>query len=179
MLTATFGAACSPSTTPPPEDATGAASFGPNDLAPGTHVQVNKNGQWLPATIAQPLGGDRFIVAYDGFGPQWNEAVGMDRIKAGAAAAPAAPLGGRHRRGDDDECQHGSERRELHDSASDGRLILVEAAGGRSPRAASGLVAPRSGESGGASAMWQWIVLSDVDAGWRGRDHRAAETRTG
>ena len=90
VLAATFGAACTPSTTPPPEDATGAASFGPNDLAPGTHVQVNKNGQWLPATIAQPLGGDRFIVAYDGFGPQWNEAVGMDRIKAGATAAPAA-----------------------------------------------------------------------------------------
>ncbi len=42
-----------------------------------------------PATIAQPLGGDRFIVAYDGFGPQWNEAVGTDRIKAAAAAAPA------------------------------------------------------------------------------------------
>ncbi len=89
MLTATFGAACTPSTTPAPTDAADTASFGPNDLAPGIHVQVNKNGQWLPATIAQPLGGDRFIVAYDGFGPQWNEAVGTDRIKAAAAAAPA------------------------------------------------------------------------------------------
>ncbi len=88
VLTATFGAACTPSTTPAPTDASGTASFGPNDLAPGTHVTVNKNGQWLPATIAQPLGGDRFIVAYDGFGAQWNEAVGMDRIKAGAAVAP-------------------------------------------------------------------------------------------
>jgi hypothetical protein len=94
VLTATFGAACTPSATPAPTDASGTASFGPNDLAPGTHVTVNKNGQWLPATIAQPLGGDRFIVAYDGFGPQWNEAVGLDRIKAGAAVAPAGYLAG-------------------------------------------------------------------------------------
>jgi len=90
VLTALLGAACTPSTTPAATDPSGTASFGPNDLAPGTHVQVNKNNQWLPATIAQPLGGDRFIVAYDGFGPQWNEAVGMDRIKASDVAAPAA-----------------------------------------------------------------------------------------
>jgi hypothetical protein len=90
VLTALLGAACTPTTTTPPTDPSGTASFGPSDLAPGTHVQVSKNNQWLPATIAQPIGGDRFIVAYDGFGPQWNEAVGMDRIKAGDAAAPAA-----------------------------------------------------------------------------------------
>jgi hypothetical protein len=84
VLTATFGAACTPASTPAPVDASGAASFGPNDLAPGTHVTINKNGQWLPGTVVQPLG-DRFIVSYDGFGPQWNEPVGIDRIKAGAA----------------------------------------------------------------------------------------------
>jgi hypothetical protein len=89
VLTATFGAACTPSTTPAPTDAAGAASFGPSDLAPGTHVLINRNNQWLPGTIAQPLGGDRFVVAYDGFGAEWNEAVGMDRLKA-SAAAPAA-----------------------------------------------------------------------------------------
>lgn len=94
VLTATLGAACAPTIPPAPADASGTASFGPNDLAPGTHVTVNKNGQWLPATIAQPLGGDRFIVAYDGYGPQWNEPVGMDRIKAGAAVAPAGFLPG-------------------------------------------------------------------------------------
>ncbi len=90
VLTATFGAACTPATTPAPVDASGAASFGPNDLSPGTHVTVNKNGQWLPGEIVQPLGSDRFMVSYDGFGPQWNEPVGMDRIKAGAAVAPVA-----------------------------------------------------------------------------------------
>jgi hypothetical protein len=87
VLAAAFGAACTPSTTPAPVDESAGASFGPNDLSPGTHVTVNKNGQWLPGTIVQPLGADRFTVAYDGFGPQWNEAVGMDRIKAGAATA--------------------------------------------------------------------------------------------
>ena len=87
VLAAALGSACTPSTTPAPVDESAGASFGPNDLSPGTHVTVNKNGQWLPGTIVQPMGSDRFMVAYDGFGPQWNEAVGMDRIKAGAAVA--------------------------------------------------------------------------------------------
>jgi hypothetical protein len=87
VLAAAFGAACTPSTTPAPTDPNAAASFGPSDLSPGTHVTVNKNGQWLPGSIVQPLGTDRFIVSYDGFGPQWNEPVGMDRIKTGSAAA--------------------------------------------------------------------------------------------
>ncbi len=87
VLAAALGAACTPSTTPAPTDPNAAASFGPSDLSPGTHVTVNKNGQWLPGTIVQPLGTDRFIVGYDGFGPQWNEPVGMDRIKTGSAVA--------------------------------------------------------------------------------------------
>lgn len=85
---------CSSSPTPPAADPqAAAASFGPNDLPPGTRVQVNRQGQWLPATIVQPLGGDRFLIHYEGAGDQWNEPVGLDRIRAtpGGAAAAATP----------------------------------------------------------------------------------------
>jgi hypothetical protein len=94
LLTAAIALGCSSSPTPPPsEPASPNAVFGPNDLAPGTHVLVNRQGQWLPATIVQPLGMDRFLVHYDNSSDQYNEAVGPDRIRsmgsAGAAGAAA------------------------------------------------------------------------------------------
>ncbi len=53
----------------------------PQEMVAGGHVMVNRGGQWLPATIVEPLGGDRYLVSYDGAGPQFNEPVGMDRLK--------------------------------------------------------------------------------------------------
>src|SRR5262245_19573147 len=86
LPTVSLAGACVPAQ-PPAEPSSSEPVFGPSDLPPGSHVLVNKNGQWLPATIVQPLGGDRFVVGYDGFGSQWNEPVGMDRIKILADAA--------------------------------------------------------------------------------------------
>jgi Agenet domain len=93
ILCAALSVACSSSTTPPPADPTGSTPmFGPNDMPPGTRVQINRGGQWYPGTIVQPLGSDRFVVSYDGAGPEWNEAVGMDRIRtqAGGGSPTAA-----------------------------------------------------------------------------------------
>jgi Agenet domain len=90
-LSSALGIACTPTTTTTPADpSTDAATFGSGDLPPGSHVQVNKNGQWLPAKIVQPLGGGRFIVGYDGYGTEWNEAVAQERIRTPGAPPPAA-----------------------------------------------------------------------------------------
>jgi hypothetical protein len=88
ILSAALAVACSSSTTPPPADTPNATGmFGPNDLAPGTRVEINRGGQWYPGTIVQPLGGERFVVSYDGAPPEFNEAVGMDRIHTVASGA--------------------------------------------------------------------------------------------
>lgn len=93
ILSAALTVACSSGTPPPPADpSTATGMFGPNDMAPGTRVEINRGGQWYPGAIVQPLGGDRFVVSYDGAGPQYNEAVGLDRIHTlGAGGAPVVP----------------------------------------------------------------------------------------
>jgi len=35
----------------------------------------------MPGTIVQVLGPDQLVVGYDGAGPDWNEAVGLNRLK--------------------------------------------------------------------------------------------------
>ncbi|MEO7330119.1 MAG: agenet domain-containing protein, partial [Minicystis sp.] len=83
-LAATLSVGCTPTTSsaPPPMNPRGmAASPFPQEMVAGGHVMVNRGGQWLPATIVEALGGDRFLVSYDGAGAQFNEAVGMDRLK--------------------------------------------------------------------------------------------------
>src|SRR5690242_3633792 len=80
VLAAALSVGCTPATSGPPATQPTPSAFGPNDLPPGAHVQVNRQGQWLAATIVQPLGGDRFLIHYEGAADQWNEPVGMDRI---------------------------------------------------------------------------------------------------
>ena len=92
ILLAALTAACSPTITTPAADPTAAVpTFGAGDLPPGTHVQVARAGQWFPATIVQPLGEGRFMVHYDNYGNEFNEVVGPDRLKTGAAGAMAGP----------------------------------------------------------------------------------------
>jgi hypothetical protein len=83
-LAATLSVGCTPTTSsaPAPMSPRGAApSPFPQEMVAGGHIMVNRGGQWLPATIVEPLGGDRYLVSYDGASAQWNEPVGMDRIK--------------------------------------------------------------------------------------------------
>jgi hypothetical protein len=93
LVAAALATGCSPSTaTPAADPSTAVAGFGGNDLPPGTKVQVARQGQWYPATIVQPLGEGRFMIHYDNTGNEWNEPVGLDRIKtlgAGPTAGPA------------------------------------------------------------------------------------------
>jgi hypothetical protein len=64
------------------------------ELRAGSPVTIEKNGQWLPGTVVTPEAGGFAVVNFDGFGPEWNERVSPDRLRAregaGGAAAPAA-----------------------------------------------------------------------------------------
>lgn len=88
ILAASLTVACSPSTATPAADPSAVPSFGANDMPPGSKVLVARQGQWLPATVVQPLQEGRFLIHYDNTGNEWNEVVGPDRIKpAGGAGA--------------------------------------------------------------------------------------------
>jgi hypothetical protein len=96
-LAAALAAGCVPSTpaTSPTAPSTPTApASGTADMAPGTHVQVVRQGQWYGATVVMAAGEGRFLVHYDGTGNEWNESVGPDRIKPLPAPA-AVPVPGR------------------------------------------------------------------------------------
>jgi len=48
--------------------------------APGDKAQVLWNGSWYPATVRRARGGNCFI-HYDGYGNNWDEWVGPNRIR--------------------------------------------------------------------------------------------------
>jgi hypothetical protein len=73
-----FVVACSARATEPQTPPPAAAN---PDFATGAKVEVQRNRQWFPATVIQPFG-DRFLIHYEGFGNEWNETVGLDRIRA-------------------------------------------------------------------------------------------------
>ena len=56
-------------------------AYGAPDIAPGARVQVERQGQWYPATVVQPTGDGRFLIHYDNTGDEWNEPVGPERIQ--------------------------------------------------------------------------------------------------
>jgi hypothetical protein len=89
LLAASLSAACTPTTAAPPADPQSVPTFGANDMPPGTKVLVARQGQWLPATIVQPVAEGRFVIHYDNTGPEWNEVVGPDRIKTAGGAGAA------------------------------------------------------------------------------------------
>jgi RNA binding activity-knot of a chromodomain len=45
------------------------------------HVRVEWHGQIYPATVKAIVGQERYLVGYDGYGPEWNEIVGPPRIQ--------------------------------------------------------------------------------------------------
>ena len=62
----------------------------------GGSIDVLWNGDWYAATIeAGPNGMGQCYIGYDGWGNEWDEWVGADRMRprggAAAVAAPAAP----------------------------------------------------------------------------------------
>jgi hypothetical protein len=66
--------------------AAGAASW-----KTGDKVEVKWGGTWYPAVILE-VKEDIFKIHYDGYGSNWDEWVGSDRIRSGPAAAPAVPV---------------------------------------------------------------------------------------
>ena len=44
-------------------------------------MQVNYQGKWWPAEIMAVEAGDRYKIHYDGYGANWDETVGTDRLK--------------------------------------------------------------------------------------------------
>ncbi len=81
---ALLASACSPRGSGEPEPAaapTAAQAEAPPKYTAGTKVEVQRNNKWLPGTIVQ-VAGDKWLVAYEGWGPEWNETVGADRLRA-------------------------------------------------------------------------------------------------
>ncbi len=77
-------AGCSPRGSAEPEPAaapTAPQAEAPPQFSAGSKVEVQRNSKWLPATVVQTAG-DKWLVSYEGWGPEWNETVGADRIRA-------------------------------------------------------------------------------------------------
>jgi hypothetical protein len=47
----------------------------------GEHVRVEWHGQIYPARITGIVGQEKYRVSYDGYGPEWDEIVGLSRIQ--------------------------------------------------------------------------------------------------
>ncbi len=91
LLLAPLALACASSNTaPPPAQPDAGPLFQPTGMDPGARVLVERGGQWLPATIIGRVAPDRLMVRYEGYGPEWNEAVPPARVRAAPAAAGAA-----------------------------------------------------------------------------------------
>jgi hypothetical protein len=63
---------------------------GPSAHAVGEALMVEVNGQPLPAKVLALSAADRWVVRFDGFGPQYDQEIGEGRIKT----APPAPVVG-------------------------------------------------------------------------------------
>ncbi len=44
-------------------------------------IEVEWRGSWWPAVVLEPRGVGRWLVRYDGYGSDWDEVVGRDRIR--------------------------------------------------------------------------------------------------
>jgi hypothetical protein len=47
----------------------------------GDRLRVEWHGQIYPATISGIVGQERYRIRYDGYGPEWDETVGLSRIQ--------------------------------------------------------------------------------------------------
>lgn len=58
-------------------------------------VDVEWRGRWWPATVLDRRGVGRYLVHYEGYGDEWDEVVGPERIRlrtAGTADEPNDPV---------------------------------------------------------------------------------------
>jgi hypothetical protein len=82
-----FAPASGPGTQPPARmreraTASASASAGPRSVyREGERVRVEWHGSMYPATITGVLGDDRYRVHYEGYGNEWDEDVGLNRIQ--------------------------------------------------------------------------------------------------
>ena len=53
-----------------------------NTYKVGDGVRVEWHGRWYPATIVEIMGREQYRVHYQGYGPEWDENVGLARIQA-------------------------------------------------------------------------------------------------
>ena len=59
-------------------------------VAPPQKCEVEWNGTWFPSQVLEEKDG-KFYIKYDGYGDNWNEWVGKDRVKFPAKPKPATP----------------------------------------------------------------------------------------
>lgn len=63
-----------------PASSASAVSGAPSRFREGTRVRVEWHGKPYAATIVSVLGGEKYRVRYDGFGPEWDETIDGSRI---------------------------------------------------------------------------------------------------
>jgi hypothetical protein len=81
--------AASPSPPPPPRGKPGASASASARAVPeapsvyrvGDRVRVEWHGSIYPAAIIAVLGDDRYRVHYEGYGDEWDESIGLNRIQ--------------------------------------------------------------------------------------------------
>lgn len=54
----------------------------------GDPIDVEWRGKYYPATILSAQGSGQYMIHYDGYGDEWNEVVGEDRIRERGAEEP-------------------------------------------------------------------------------------------
>lgn len=96
FLSLLLGACAPANTAPPPSVPPPTTDSRRPDLSAGSPILVRRGALWIPARVVGSGGPDRVIVQYEGYGPEWNEPVSLDRIKP----RPAASLARDYRIGD-------------------------------------------------------------------------------
>ncbi|HEY4119566.1 MAG TPA: hypothetical protein VGM56_16975, partial [Byssovorax sp.] len=86
LFTALGTAACAPRAEEAPAPAAPAATL---DFPVGARVEVQRFGKWFPATVLVSNAG-KWKIHYEGFGAEWDEVVGTDRVRA---VMPTFPVG--------------------------------------------------------------------------------------
>lgn len=70
-----------PTTTTPPVGNNARGGSAAQGFTVGAAIEIEWRGQWYKGTIKAVRGGNRWLVGYDGYGTEWDEEVGLDRIR--------------------------------------------------------------------------------------------------
>lgn len=52
-----------------------------DDFSAGDRLEVEWHGSWYPATVLAVEPGGRYLIHYVGYGKEWDEVVGPDRMR--------------------------------------------------------------------------------------------------